>query len=228
MSDAPRTPAPYDELPARPPSATARGVAGSSAVAARGVLAAGAVSALLLAGCAQNAPPPAPLLLGGPRTDITVAIPPGWHQVIDATNPVIPEMVAPTSCMGTDEVACALGLTRVASLVAADAQNAEQLVEKVVTTSPGVKIGASISQGPGKVGAHDGYLHRFVFTNPTGSLTCEIAAVPSGPTTPDAKGDREFSVVLVWVTEKPGSPNPDVIDQIVGSTRVSVNGHPPA
>jgi serine/threonine-protein kinase len=42
-------------------------------------------------------------LLAGPHTDITVAIPPGWHQVIDSTNPKIPEMVTPTTCMGDAE-----------------------------------------------------------------------------------------------------------------------------
>ncbi len=190
--------------------------------------AAGAVAITLVAGCGSSAPPPAPLLLGGPNTDITVEIPPGWHQTIDSSNPPIPEMVAPTTCMGNNEVSCALGLTRVASLIAPNEQAAEQLVEQAVAAAPGVKIGATISQGPRKVGSREGYSHRFSFTNPSATLTCEIATVPSGPSKPDAKGNQEFSLVLAWVTNKPGAPNPDVIDQIIGSTKVSVDGKPPA
>lgn len=193
-----------------------------------GVSAAGAVATLLLAGCGPSAPPPAPLLLGGPNTDITVEIPPGWHQTIDSSNPPIPEMVTPTTCMGNNEVTCALGLARIASLISPNEQAAEQLVEQALTATPGVKISATISQGPRKVGARDGYSHRFSFTNPGATLTCEIAIVPSGPSQPDAKGNQEFSLVLAWVTNKPGAPNPDVINQIIGSAKVSVDGHPPA
>jgi hypothetical protein len=161
------------------------------------------------------------LLLSGPNTNIVVAIPAGWHQVIDSANPPIPEMVSPTTCMGNQEVSCATGLARIGTLTAPTAQAAEQTIEQAVTTTPGVKTGASISQGPGKVGKHDGYRHRFTFTNSGATFTCEIAAVPSGPTTPDAQGNHEFSVVLVWVSDKPGAPAPDVIDQIIGSAKVA-------
>lgn len=193
-----------------------------------GLSAASAVATLLLAGCGSSAPPPSPLLLGGPNTDITVEIPPGWHQTIDSSNPPIPEMVAPITCIGNNEVICALGLARVASLIAPNAQAAEQLVEQVVATEPGVKIGATIRQGQRKVGSREGYSHRFSFTNASATLTCEIATVPSGPSKPDATGSQEFSLVLAWVTNKPGAPNPDVIDQIIGSAKVSVDGRPPA
>jgi hypothetical protein len=51
-------------------------------------------------------------------------------------------------------------------------------------------------------------------------LTAEVAAVPSGPSTPDTHGNEEFSVVLVWISDKPNAPTLDVIDQIVNSTLV--------
>jgi hypothetical protein len=90
-----------------------------------------------------------------------------------------------------------------------------------------VKIGPTISAGPGKVGQHDGYLHRFTFTNPGATLTAEVVAVPSGPTKPDAHGNREFFVALVEVSNSPGAPGPDVIDQIIASAKVSPGGNQP-
>lgn len=190
-----------------------------------------AVSTLLLAGCGSGTSAGSPnngqLLLSGPTTDIVVAIPAGWHQLIDSGNPIIPEMVTPTTCMGSQEVSCATGLARIATLTAPNAQAAAQTIEQAVDATPGVKPGATISQGPGKVGRHDGYRHRFTFSNPGGTLTSEIAAVPSGPMAPDAQGNHEFSVVLVWVSNQPGAPKPDVIDQIIGSALVS-GGQPPS
>lgn len=189
-----------------------------------GFSAALAVSTLLLAGCSSNgegSQNAEQLLLSGPNTHIVVAIPAGWHQVIDSSNPIIPEMVSPTTCMGNQEVSCATGLARIATLTAPSAEAAAHTVEHAVATAPGVKPGATISQGPGKVGLRDGYRHRFTFTNPAATLTSEIAAVPTGPTAPDAQGNHEFSIVLVWVSNKPGAPKPDVIDQIIGSALVS-------
>lgn len=191
-----------------------------------------AVFTLLLAGCGSGdgasagSPNNGTLLLSGPNTDIVVTIPPGWHQLINSANPMIPEMVTPTTCMGSQEVSCATGLARIATFTAPNAQAAAQIIEQAVTATPGVKPGATISQGPGKVGRHDGYRHRFTFSNPGGTLTSEIAAVPSGPMTPDAQGNQEFSVVLVWVSDKPGAPKPNVIDQIIASTLVA-GGQPP-
>jgi hypothetical protein len=191
-----------------------------------------AISTLLLAGCgsdngtSESSPNNDHLLLSGPKTDIVVAIPAGWHQVINSANPIIPEMVTPTTCMGSQEVSCATGLARIATLTAPNAQAAAQTVEQAVYTTPGVKPGATVSQGPGKVGRHDGYRHRFTFSNSAGTLTSEIAAVPSGLTTPDAQGNHEFSIVLVWVSDKPGAPKHGVIDQIIGSALVA-GGQPP-
>jgi hypothetical protein len=180
-----------------------------------------AVTALVASGCgnrtADQAPASRPLMLAGPNTDILVAIPDGWHQVINSANPAIPEMVTPTTCLGSGEVSCATGLARIATLIAPSAQAAETTVEQIVTATPGVKVGQSLSQGPGKVGHHDGYRHRFTFSNPSGNLTCEIATVPSGPAKPDAQGNREFSIVLAWVSDKPTAPKPEVLDQIIAS-----------
>ena len=192
--------------------------------------AAAAVSAFLLAGCGNGSgtsPTTQPLLLSGPKTDIVVTIPDGWHQVIDSTNPAIPEMVSPTTCMGNQEVNCATGLARLASLTAPSAEAAAHTIEQAITTAPGVKPGATLSQGPEKVGHHDGYRQRFAFTNPGATLTAEIAAVASGPTTPDPQGNHEFSIVMVWISNKPAAPHTNVIDQIINSAQIS-GGPPPS
>jgi hypothetical protein len=181
--------------------------------------------AFLVAGCSSsnaNTAAPAPLLLAAPHTDIIVTIPPGWHQVIDSTNPAIGEMVAPTTCMGDAETSCSTALARIASVSAPTVQAADQSIYQAITSSPGVTPGPTTAQGPGTVGAHvDGYIHRFSFANPAATLTAAIATVPSGQPAPNAAGNREFSLVLVWVSNKPGAPNPAVIDQIINSTKIA-------
>jgi hypothetical protein len=180
------------------------------------------VSTLTVSGCSQASSDPSPaLLLGGPKTDITVTIPPGWHQVIDSANAPIPEMVAPVTCLGEHEVDCSLALTRIATMIGPTAQAAEHSVEQAVLSGPGVRVGRSLHAGIRMVDGRPGYAHRFVFNNASGSMTCEIATVPSGPTAPDAHGDHEFSVIVVWVSSRPGAPSPDVIDHIVGSADVA-------
>jgi hypothetical protein len=180
-----------------------------------------------LAGCGSSAPssqstqtPPAePVWLSAPNTDIIVAIPTGWHQVIDSANPAIGEMVAPLTCIGNAEVACSTGVARIASVLAPTAQAAEATVEQAVVSAPGVSRGATITQGPGVVGARQGYRHKFSFHNPKATLTAEIAAAASGPDTQDPLGNREFSIVLVWVSNQPNAPSPAVIDYIIGSAK---------
>ena len=180
-----------------------------------GGLAVVAASALLLTGCGSSTP-----------THVMVTIPTGWHQVINSANPVIPQMVTPTTCMGDNEVSCALGLVRTATTTAPTIEEAAKAVEDAVTGEPGITKGATLNQGPAKIGKRDGYRHRFTFTNPTTTLTAEVAAVPSGPTTPNPDGSLEYSIVLAWVSDKPDAPKPDVIDQIVDSTLV-YGGQPP-
>lgn len=185
-----------------------------------GITAIAAASAVLLTGCSSRAAEPR-LLLGGPDTDITVVIPDGWHQVIDSTNSQVPEMVAPTTCMGNQEVACSLGMARVATMLAATAEDAERAVEQAILAAPGVTPGRSLSAGPGNVGSRMGYRHRFIFNNPTSTFTCEIATVASGPATPDAQGRHEYSVVLVWVSHRNHAPRPSALDEIVDSTQIN-------
>lgn len=185
-----------------------------------------AASTLLMAGCGGSGSGNAErLLLSGPNINVAVAIPEGWHQVIDSSNPSTPEMVSPIICMGSQEVTCATGLARLATFTAPSAEAAAQSVEQAVGTAPGVKLGNIISQGPGKIGHRDGYQLRFDFSNPGAKLVSEIAAVPTGASSPDAQGNHEFSVILVWVSDAPGAPKPDVIDQIVGSA-LFVGGRP--
>jgi len=176
------------------------------------VLAAG----LLLAGCAH----PPPLTLTGPKTDVAVTIPDGWHQVINSANPVIPEMVSPTTCAGADEVSCALGLARTATLPAKSLDQAVDVVRRSVLADRRIVDATDVSKGPAKLAGRDGYRYRFTFRNPKAKLTCEIAALPTGPPTPGPNGDSPYSVVLVWVSDNPNSPKVDVIDQIVGSIQV--------
>jgi hypothetical protein len=186
-----------------------------------------AASTLLIAGCgggsgSDNAER---LLLSGPNINVAVAIPEGWHQVIDSSNSSTPEMVSPITCMGSQEVTCATGLARLATFTAPSAEAAAQSVEQAVGTAPGVKLGNIISQGPSKVGHRDGYQLRFNFSNPGAKLVSEIAVVPTGSTSPNAQGNHEFSVILVWVSDAPGAPKQDVIDQIIGSA-LFVGGQP--
>jgi hypothetical protein len=188
-----------------------------------GLIAGTAAAGLVLAGCASSSgggDESKDLLLSGPNTNIVVSIPAGWHQVINSANPIIPEMVAPTTCMGSDEVSCSLGLARTATITAKDIKDATHQVAQAVTSAQGVTDVAITSEGPGKVGKRDGYRERFSFKNPGAALTSEIAAVPSGPTTPDAQGNLEYSVVLVWVSNKDGAPKADIINTIIDSTLV--------
>jgi hypothetical protein len=175
----------------------------------------------LLAACAGSTDADTKgLMLAGPNTNIVVNIPAGWHQVINSANPMIPEMVAPTTCMGSDEASCSLGLARVATITPKTIQDATHDVQQAVTSAPGVTDVAVLSEGASKVGRRDGYRQRFTFRNPGAALTSEIAAVPSGPRTPDAQGNLEYSVVLVWVSNRPDAPKINLIDDIVGSTLV--------
>lgn len=180
--------------------------------------------AALLAGCSSgdssSKDESQKLMLSGPNTNIIVAIPAGWHQVINSANPVIPEMVAPINCMGANEVACATGLARIATITAKNGDEASKAVQQAITGAPGVTDVTDISKGPAKVGKRDGFLHRFSFKNPGTTLTAAVASVPSGPTAPLPDGSQEFSVVLVWVSDKPNAPKVEVIDEIVGSTLV--------
>ena len=185
------------------------------------VIAATAIASLAVAGCSSSAGnnPPG-LLLSGPDTNIVVTIPAGWHQVIDSANPLIPEMVAPTTCMGSTEVACSTGLARIATLTAKTPEDAANAVQTAVTSAPGVTNVTDVSKGPGKIGKRNGFRHRFTFNNPGAVLTSEIAAVPSGPTTPDPQGNLEYSVILVWISNKPDAPKIDDINTIIDSTLV--------
>jgi hypothetical protein len=186
-----------------------------------------AVFTPLLAGCSsgggsQNVEQ---LLLTAPNTDIAVTIPPGWHQVIDSTSPSTAEMVFPTTCMGNAEVSCAAGLARLATFAAPSAEAAAQTVQRAVSTSTGARSAAITSQGPGKVGQRDGHRLRFTFSNASAKLVSNIAVVPTGSPTPDAQGNHEFSIVLVWISDAPSAPKQDLIDQIIGSG-LFVGGHP--
>jgi hypothetical protein len=130
--------------------------------------------------------------------------------------------------MGNAEQACATGIARIASLTAPSLQAAAQTVEQAIAAQPGVKEGKTISEGPGKVGRVDGYRHRFTIVNPATTLTTEVAAMPTGPSSADAQGNHYFSVILVEISTAPGAPKPDVIDSIVGSAQASTGGKPPA
>jgi hypothetical protein len=193
------------------------------------LIAAAAASGALLTGCSDDKSgkfDPEQPMLSGPNTNIIVAIPQGWHQVINSANPLIPEMVAPINCMGAQEVACATGLARIATITAKNVEEANNAVQAAVVGAQGVTDVTEVSKGPGKIGKRDGFLHKFTFKNPGATLTAEVASVQSGPTNPLPDGNLEFSVVLVWVSDKPNAPKPEIIDEIVNSTLVH-GGVPP-
>ncbi len=179
-----------------------------------------AASSLLLAGCGGGAGSLKGERLTGSNIDIAATIPDGWHRVVDSSNPSVPEMVFPSTCVGSQAVTCATGLARLATFAAPTAAVAAQSVQRAVTASPGVRLGETTSQGPGKVGDRAGYRLRFAFSNSVAKLVSEVAVVPTGSSTPDAQGNHEFSVLVVWVSDAIGAPNRDVIDQIVGSAVV--------
>lgn len=215
----------------QPPQATPLRVHHRGTVQFTALLAAVLVLLAVVGGCSSDDAPPAPttpaapLMLSGPTTNIVVTIPTGWHQVINSANPIIPEMVAPIDCMGRNEVACATGLARIATTTAPTIDAAAEAVRQAVSSAPGVTPGPTISRGPASVGQRDGYRHRFTFSNQGGPLTAEVAAVLSGPAGPDAQGNHQFSVVLVWLTNKPGAPAPQAIDEVVNSVLV-LGGQP--
>lgn len=179
-----------------------------------------AVSTLLLAGCGSGGGSEQVERLSGPNIHISVTVPAGWRQVTDGNNPSIAEMAFPATCVGGREASCATGLARLATFAAPTAAAAAQTVQRAITTSPGVRPGETLSEGPEEIGDRDAYRIRFTFSNPAANLVSEVAAVSTGSSSPDAEGNHEFSVVLVWVSDAPGAPKPDVIDQIVGSTLV--------
>ena len=174
-----------------------------------------------LAGCSSPQNDDSNVLkLAGPNTNIVVNIPDGWHQVIDSSNPEVPEMVTPMDCFGNNEVACSTGLARIATITAKNLEDAANSVQQAVIQAPGVTDVVDVNKGPGKVGSRDGFRHRFTFKNPGAALTAEVASVPSGPTAALPDGTVEYSVILVWVSDKAGAPKPDAIDRIIGSTLV--------
>lgn len=188
----------------------------AAAARAATVWTAAAVAVLLLGGCAHPEQP----TLTGQNTDLTITIPDGWHQVVNTANPAIPEIVSPTTCRGAAEVSCALGLARTATFPAGSLEEAADVVRDSVIDDTRLTEVTDVSKGPAKVGTADGYRYRFTFRNPQAKLTSEVAAVASGPATPDANGNRRYSVILVWMSDKPGAPAVDDIDRIVGSARL--------
>jgi hypothetical protein len=109
-------------------------------------------------------------------------------------------------------------------LTAKSLEEAADLVRKSVIADPRITEATDVSKGPGKVGAHDGYRYRFTFRNPQAKLTCEVAALPTGPPPPPPPpgappADAQYSVILVWVSDNPDAPKVDIIDDIVGSAR---------
>jgi hypothetical protein len=204
------------------PTSTAAAFSTMRATSTARAITTAVATGLLLVGCSHPAQP----TLTGPSTDLTVTIPDGWHQVVNAANPVIPEMVSPATCRGAAEVSCALGLARTATFPAESSEQAADVVRESVLDDSRLTEVTDVSKGPGKIGELDGYRYRFTFRNPQAKLTCEIAALPSGSATPDANGHRPFSVILVWMSDKPGAPKVDDIDEIVGSARLTTAAAP--
>jgi len=151
----------------------------------------------------------------GPGVDISVTIPPGWHQ-IGAYHQQIPQMVYPDAC--SVGIECAFAIARVFSGQASSAQIAAEAVEQALAGSPGIQGATVTNEGPAQVAGRPGYHVRFTYSNPTAKFQAEAAAVETGPTS--SEGVRT-SVVFVTVSDLAGAPPASVIDQIVGSAQLT-------
>jgi hypothetical protein len=153
--------------------------------------------------------------LSGPGVDISVAVPPGWHQVADPAHPQLLQMAYPDTC--TAGLSCASAIARVISAQAPSAQNGAQTAEQGIAGQPGIQGATITSQGPVQIAGRNGYAVRFSFTTTKGHFQAETAALETGPA---ADGKVPVSLIFVAVSDLPGAPPATVIDEIVGSAQL--------
>ena len=154
--------------------------------------------------------------LSGPSVAISVAIPPGWHQLVDQRHPQMLQMVYPETC--TQGLQCATALARLLSGQAASAQTAASTAKQSITSLPGIQGAGLTSEGPAQIAGHTGYQLRFVYSHAETKYQAALATVETGPA---AAGMVPISLIFVSVSDRPEAPPVSVVDQIIGSAQVA-------
>ena len=185
------------------------------------VIGGAACSAMLFTSTATGAQAAASSLtsdaqLSGSAVAISVAIPAGWHQVVDQSRPQMLQMVYPQSC--SQGVQCASGIARLASGQTTSAHDAASSAEQTVATLPGVQGASVTSEGPTQIAGHNGYQVHFVYTHANKKFQAATAAVETGPA---ASGMVPTSLIFVTVSDVAGAPPASVADQIIGSAQLA-------
>ena len=154
--------------------------------------------------------------LSGSAVTISVAIPAGWHQLADQSQPDMLQMVYPDSCAQGPQ--CASGIARLASGPAPSAHDAASAAEQMIATLPGVQGASITSEGPTQIAGHSGYQVHFTYTHANTTFHAATAAVETGPT---ASGKVPTSLIFVHVSDRAEAPPVSVVDQIIGSAQLA-------
>ncbi|WP_445185145.1 protein kinase domain-containing protein [Pseudonocardia sp. Cha107L01] len=170
--------------------------------------------------------PPSPKgVLTSSDVSISVEIPAGWHQIPNADNPKMPQMVYPMYCPEVSAALhCAGGITRISTSVNPGEGTVGEFAADVKKGfGSSAHIVGTISEGNAMVGGRAGYRFRIIWT-PTDNndrRTTEFAIVPTGPP-PSLQGasGRTFSLVVVVLGSAPDAPSIASIDEIINSVVV--------
>jgi hypothetical protein len=147
---------------------------------------------------------------------ISVAIPAGWHQLADQSDPDMLQMIYPASCSQGPQ--CATGIARLASGQAASAHDAASGTEQTLATLPGVQAANITSEGPAQIAGHSGYQVHFTYTHANTTFHAATAALETGPA---VSGKIPTSLIFVHVSDRAGAPPPTIVDQIISSAQLA-------
>lgn len=153
--------------------------------------------------------------LSGPGTDISVAIPAGWHQIPEQANPQLLQMVYPDNC--TEQLKCASAAARVLTIQAANAQGGALAGEQALASQKGIQDAAITSEGPVQIAGRNGYQVHFSFTAGKNKFQAVTAAVETGLA---SAGTVPTALIFITVSDLAGAPPATVMDQIVGSAQL--------
>lgn len=153
--------------------------------------------------------------LSGSAVAISVAIPAGWHQLVDQDHPQLLQMVYPETCLQGPQ--CASGVARLASGQAPSAQAAALGAEQKITSLSGVQGVSVTSEGPTQIAGHSGYQLHFAYTYANTTFQAATAAVETGP----ASGTVPTSLIFVAVSDSAGAPPASVVDQVISSAQLA-------
>jgi hypothetical protein len=154
--------------------------------------------------------------LSGSAVAVSVAIPTGWHQLVDQNHPQLLQMVYPQTCSQGPQ--CASALARLVSDQAASAHDAALAAEQAITSLSGVQGARVTREGPLQIAGHNGYQVRFVYSHANTQFQAATAAIETGPA---ASGMAPTSLIFVTVSDRAGAPPASVIDEIMGSAQLA-------